>query len=49
MDLGEVSKGLGEATEAFKQMQIALLVFAAMCGVSIVVVSIAIFKSSNNG
>ncbi len=42
--LDDVTKELSDAAKGFKQMQIALLVFAALSGIAIILVSIKILK-----
>lgn len=44
--LDTIQKSLDEATTGFKQMQYALLVFAALSGIGLLVAAIAIFKTA---
>ncbi len=45
-DLAALKGGMIEATEGFKKMQYALLAFAAISALGLLVAAIAIFKNS---
>lgn len=44
--LDTIQQGFSEASEGFKKMQYALLIFAAVSAVGLLVAAIAIFKNS---
>jgi hypothetical protein len=43
--MGDIQKSLNEATEGFKQTYYGLLIFAGICSIALLVVTIAIFKN----
>lgn len=45
LNLDEIKQSLDEATQGFKQMQYALLAFAAITAVAMIVIAIKIFKA----